>query len=306
MDIHKPVTYRGLTLNGADLAFTGENRITGMRIKRVNYASVSVHGYTEKRSADDGFDASDVFLGVRQVEMQAEVFGVNRAELYDFLDLLRLKMTPTDAYAESPGARGYLPLAFVQPTQLTIHWPTGSIDRQLNVRPMTQPSHELELASSGGDDDGEGMVVPLVLRWEAKDPRFYHPTPQEVVLSGITGSGDLTNRGNYPAPLNFLLVVGAGESAGTFDFQGVGTDMSIEIPDEAAEQIIRVDSVNKVVTQTIGTVETLRMDLPTFNAGTTWPKVPPTPEGDTPAGYSWTSDASLEATSKMFFSEAWV
>lgn len=304
MDLTRPVSYRGLFLNGATGGPGGGNPINGMRLVRVRYTDVPAIGYTEKKSLEDGLDASDVWLGGRNIVLQGEVFGTSKADLFDSLDVLRLKFTATDCYAESPSTRGYLPLAFEVPTLHLGAFPTGFIERVLNVRPLAQPEHDIEFQAIGGRAT-EGYALPYVARVQARDPRFYAPTPVESFLTGAGGSGAVVNRGNYPAPLSILLRPDS-TAAGSFLLTGLGTSMNIVIPAGGADRFVSVDSHNKVVTLIVGSTETLRMDLPTFNSGTTWPKVPPTPEGSS-AAFDWSvSGVSLISPSRLAFSEAWV
>lgn len=305
MDITRDVTYRGLLLTGADGGPGGNNPIEGIRTTRVRFGDVSVHGYTEKKSLDDGMDASDVFLGTRVVNIRAEVYAADKAGLFDLLDLMRLKFTPTDAYNESPGERGYLPLEFSQATKLTTNWPTGFIDKVLYCRPSMQPEHDIEFAALG-EEDGGGYIVPFTARLEAKDPRFYNPLLVEEFISGTSGVGGIRNKGNYPAPLNMVIHSLASQPKGaTFGFVGFGSTLKVTIPAGADDRTVRIDSINKVCTLTVGETETLRMDLIEFLADTTWPKVLSTPEGYNPAGYSWTCTEALDVLSRFFLQEAW-
>lgn len=305
MDLARPVTYRGLNLNNAVGGPGGNNPIQGIRLTRAQYSDVSVHGYTEKRSLDDGFDASDVFIGMRDITLQGEVFARSKAALFDALDALRLKFTPTDAYRESPREQGYLPLGFEVPTLFTTYWPSGYIPRVIYARPAMQPSYAIAMAAMLGRTE-DGYSVPFDARLQAKDPRFYLYDDIEVFCAGSGETGTLVNRGNYPAPLNFVLQATAGQTAErTYNFIGMGTSMSVTIPAGTQERIVRVDSIKKVVTLTVGQNETLRMDLISFSADTTWPKVPPTPEGDSPAGFEWTCSPDI-SNSRFFYNEAWV
>lgn len=305
MDITGPVVYRGLTLTGAVGGPGGDNPIEGIRLTRARYSDATVHGYTEKRSLDDGMDASDIFLGARQVVIQGEVFARSKAKLFDLLDLLRLTFTPTDAYREDPDNRGYLPFAFTQPTLYTIYWPTGVVNRVIYLRPEAQPDHTVDFTALGGRAT-DGYVVPFSTRLQAKDPRFYSPALTEEFISGSAGSGVLYNKGNYPAPLDILVHLSAADSGGgVFDFVGLGSNMQVTIPAGASDRTLRIDGHKKVVTMTVNDVETLRMDLIEFTAGTTWPVVPPTPEGDSPAGFQWTSGVPLAVQSRLFFRDTW-
>lgn len=304
MDLTKPVSYRGILLNAAGTPEAGA-AIAGVRLTEVKFTDVGVHGYVEKKSLSDGMDASDVYMGQRNVALVGEVFAEDKGWLFDYLDALRLKFTPTDAYAEDPDKRGYLPLYFQTMTKYTSHWPGGVVDRMLFCRPTTQPDHSIQLAAIS-ENNSRGYVVPFSARLEAKDPRFYYIDSIDASLPGIGGgSGTFTNRGNYYTPLNFILQPST-TGGGTFLFSGVGSNFDCTIPAGTVGRIVRVDSLNKVVTLTENDIETLRMDLINFNAGTTWPQVPPTPEGDSPAGWSWSSSVSLDgAVSRAFFNEAW-
>lgn len=306
MDITRPIDYRGLLLTGAIGGPGGNQPIAGIRLTRAKYSDASVHGYTEKRSLDDGMDASDVFLGMRSVSLQGEVYAARLAGLFDAIDLLRLKFTPTDAYNEDPTERGYLPLTFSQPTLLTVNWPSGFSDRFIRVRPARQPDHTIDFGAIG-KESGEGFVVPFAVVMDAKDPRFYNVDLMEEFISGTSGSGTLRNRGNYPAPMNTLVHSLASQSnEAVFNLTGFGTNMTVTIPAGANDRTVRIDGQKKVVTLTVGATETLRMDLIEFNAGTTWPSVPPTPEGESPAGYDWTCTETIDVLSRMFYREAWV
>lgn len=305
MDILSDVTYRGLVLTGAAGGPGGNNPVQGFRLTRASYSDVSVHGYTEKKSLEDGFDASDVFLGMRRVVLQGEVFSRSLAAMFDLLDTLRLIFTPTDAYNQDPRERGYLPLYFQQPTTLTVDWTTGVILRELRCRPSAQPEFDIQMNAINGDLNNGGFVMPWVVRLEARDPRFYGIDDIEYMFSGAGTTGHVRNRGNYPAPVNFVL--GANTTGiKTFTFKGMATDMVVTIPDGVGSRTVVVDGLNKVVTLHIGETETLRMDLIKFNSGTTWPKAPPTPQGSEDIDFDWTwATGGLVAGSRLFFREAW-
>jgi hypothetical protein len=308
VDITSDVTYRRLLLTGAKVNNPGgAGAIEGIRLTRARYGDVSVHGYTEKKSLDDGMDASDVFLGQRQVVLSGEVYAATKADLFDRLDALRLTFTPTDAYNEGPRDRGYLPLTFQQPTGFTDDWPLGVIPRELRCRPAAQPEHDIQFNAINGDDDS-GFVVPFVLRLEAKDPRFYGVTDIMSIFdtsAGHTGVA-IRNRGNYPAPVNLVLGYDA-SAAKKFTLIGLGggANLEVTIPAGPDPRTVLVDGVAKVVTLNIGTTETLRMDLIKFNNSTTWPRIQPTPQGSDDLLFDWTFDGTLAAGSRLFFREAW-
>jgi hypothetical protein len=308
VDITSDIHYRGLLLTGAaQVGEGGAATISGLRITRATYSNVSVHGYTEKKSLDDGMDASDVFLGVRQVILQGEAYASTKGKLFDILDDLRLTFTPTDAFNEAPRFRGYLPLYFEQPTAHLIHWPEGVIPRELRCRPSAQPEHDIQFSAISGDADS-GFVVPFVLRLEAKDPRFYGVDDLDYLFvgDGVVGAHLPRNRGNYPAPVNLVLASDV-TSTTKFTLVGVNTNLEVTIPSGTGTRTVVVDSYDKVVTLTAGSTETLRMDLIKFNSGSTWPRAMPNPEGQPDSLFDWsyTTGEELVAGSRMSFRETW-
>ena len=308
MDLTRDIVYRGLKLTGAAIP-VGGGPIEGIRLTRARYSEASVHGYVEKKSLEDGMDASDVFLGMRSIELAGEVYAATKGGLYDTLDILRLTFTPTDAYNESPSQRGYLPLYFSQPTLLLGHHPDGFIERVAYARPAATPSYEVQFAGLGGDP-ARGFSVPFTARLECKDPRFYADQRTEVYFSGTESpvGAFVINRGLYAAPVNFLLQMPASQTAeALFDFNGMDSHFTCKIPAGTQERVVRIDSLQKVVTVTTNNIETLRMDLPVFLSGSTWPKVKHTPQTDVDGiAYSWTCTEALGSASRLFFQEAWV
>jgi hypothetical protein len=308
VDLARPVIYRGITLN--DAASTGPgggNTVVGMRLTRVSYSIVSTHGYTEKNALKDGMSASDVFMGIRRVDMAGEVYGEDKAELFDRLALLRYALTPTTAYAAAPADKGYLPLTFFVPTAKVSDWPTGYIQQSIRCRPIAQP--EWMVTHEAIDSNvPRGFVIPVSMGFEAKDPLIYHPTRIVEYFDGTADSGSLRNRGTYPTPLNFVLRR-SGSLTGSclFVFVGMGANMSVTIPADTVDRYVIVDSANRVVYYDRGDGPELRMDLIDTEraSGYTWPTVPPTPEGESASIYSWTATAPLDALSEMSFYEAW-
>ena len=114
MDISKSISYRGLELNGATI-LPGRT-LRGIAIEAADYSNVDVVGYTEKRAGSDGVHASDVYLGGRTVQLSGHIYATSLAEMFDFLHVLRSVFSPTSAYQDDPGARGFLPIHFQQST----------------------------------------------------------------------------------------------------------------------------------------------------------------------------------------------
>jgi hypothetical protein len=308
MDIARPVTYRGIVLNSASFGAGGNNPIAGMRLTRVTFAPVTIHAYVEKNALKDGMSASDVFMGMRRVDMVGEVYGERKADLFDRLALLRYALTPTSAYAAAPTEKGYLPLTFEVPTTYISDWPSGYIQQSIRARPAAMPdwviTHEAIMAESA-----RGFVIPVSMSFEAKDPLIYNPTRKVEYFDGLSGSGYVRNRGTYPTPMSLVLRRSGSLTGGCiFAFVGLGANMAVTIPAGTTDRYVIVDSVNRVVYYDEGEGPTLRMDLidTERESGYTWPTVPPTPEGESAAIYSWSATTPLDDLSEMSFYEAWV
>lgn len=299
MDLTRPVEYRGLQLN--DAATQPNGPIVGIQLDTADYSEVPAVGYSEKRSAGDGFDSSDVFLGARRVVLAGTVYGADRADLFDRLQSLRLAFSPTSAYADSPGTFGYIPLDFDVPTN-DIAFPSGFIAQCLRVRPSRMPSWAIRRDQIGGVTDN-GLAVQWQAALDAKDPRVYAQVQQDFAtwVGRTSGSGTFTNKGDYPAPLDILLFAPAGAAAATLDLVIAGSNMHLKMPTNATKpQILRYDGGEKVVRLQVDTTITLRMDLLSFTAGTTHPLIKP---GSNP--FTYARGVAIGAGSHMWFWESW-
>lgn len=305
MDLTRPVSYRSLQLN--DSGSTGGGPITGIQLDSVDYSDVPGVGYSEKRSMDDGFDSSDVFLGARRVQLQGTVYGASRANLYDRLQDLRYAFSPTAAYASDPGDFGYLPLNFDVPTNDN-RWPAEAsglrfIPQALRVRPSRLPQWSVVRDRTGGVDTG--MAMQFMVQCDAKDPRVYAQTEQDHSswvgrTVNPTPAPSMLNRGDYPSPLNILLAAPAGAAAATLDIVIGSSNMHLKMPASASAQVLRYDGTKKVVTLQVGSVVSLRMDLLSFTAGTTHPLIIPGANS-----FTYSRGVAIGAGSHMWFWESW-
>jgi hypothetical protein len=294
--------YRGLNLNGVAQQAAGE-RMTGSQVSSVRMGNVPGVGWTEKRSLGDGNDASDVYLGARRVFLQGFVYGRSRAEMFDFQQSLLTALSPTASYNSNPAEFGYNPLYYAVPT-LDLDFDVDTVGdryRTLYVlaRPLATPTVDINRDASGGQEDlGSGIAWSAVL--EAKDPRVYVFPDQETDLDGSDSGTFATNRGDYPSPLNFILVVATAGAPTSYHFVGAGTDMYIDIPASTVQQVFRYDGYLHVLTVETNGVEVLRMDLLRFVNENTHPLVLPGSSG------SWTGTGpALASGSRLFWAEAY-
>jgi len=322
MDLSKPIAYRGMQVN----TLTENGRmLKGIVVENADYSGVTAVGYTEKRAAADGIHASDVYLGPRIIELSGFIYEPTLAELFDTLHLMRSAFSPTAAYQESPGDRGFLPLTFSQPT-LDSDFPTGVTNLQLLARPEAGLRFTLNrdrLADKGLVDGVPGSaksgVRAVVAGWAsrliAKDPRVYVLPEQSFALLGIKNSltdGIAVNRGDYETPMNMQLIVAATPAAdANFRLTGLnGVDMTITVKRLQSDgttlmppTIYRWFGDDRVLmTQSITPENSplvLRMDLVTMGQANRKPMVAP---GSPTFKYSHTAD--LASGSRLFWSEA--
>lgn len=214
MDISKSISYRGLEINGAALQ-TGRV-LRGIAVEQVDYSVVDADSYSEKRAASDGIHVSDVYLGGRSLDLSGFIYTTSLAEMFDFLHVLRAIFSPTSAYQDSPGDRGFLPMHFTQPTLDTTSFPGGIQPLFINVRPVRGP--RFQITRDRQDASGpKHNLRPTATGWSAqliaRDPRVYvDPAQSHDVSADYTNvwvSDQAINRGDYESPLNIMLVTGS-------------------------------------------------------------------------------------------------
>lgn len=311
IDTTAPIAYRGLDLNDAELI--GESLI-GNAVSRILPGAVAGVGYTEKKAAGDGLNASDVWQAGRMMSMTVVTYAASLGDLSDRMQANVAALTPRSAYVESPGDLGFLPLQFWVPTarvgNMVINatqvaqWPTGEIECFVRARPRSQPEYVIDRDSVGGDGND-----PHAIQWnvvfECIDPRIYI-SPRIDTNIEDTGAGDATytlyNRGTYPTPLNIELVIPAAAGGHVVAITGAGTDMTLTIPTHATlERVVRVSSTDQIVTsQLAGGEQTLALSYLNTVANRVWPSIEP-------AGYAAVrvvNNKTLDTGSLIWYYEA--
>jgi hypothetical protein len=314
MDLSKPIDYRGLQLNDADLA-AGQRLLRGIAIEKADYSTVDAVGYTEKRAEADGLHASDVYLGPRLIDLSGVIYAASAPELFDRLRLLRVVFSPTSTYQEDPVNKGFVPLRFHQTTEDTQSFPGGLINLFIRARPRGLPRWNLTR------DRIIGVASkPQSLPWQvsllAKDPRVYIDPQQVIDISGAAHTAAVnakaTNRGDYESPLNILLVIGnvAPVAGSQFRLQGFGVDMRIAIEPKANVVYRWRGNDRTLMTQDArdpNSPEALRMDLVTFAGRARKPMVPAKINPVSrpfQSDFSYTCTTALAAGSRLFWNEA--
>jgi hypothetical protein len=213
-----PVRYNGVDLNTTVPA--GEGKRYGNQLEAVDFGRSQARAYTAPRAQDDGLDASDVFMGPRYINLTGATYGSSPGDLHDRLQGVRTALTPTVAYNTDEPDYGYIPLEFVLPTEHRDDFPDGTRLLQFFARPTGQPQFVLQRDGGGaigaaGPEKGGGIMWRSTL--ECKDPRMY-VRPQTLVpwtAATPAGGSPLVNRGDYPAPLDILIVLGAATTLAT-------------------------------------------------------------------------------------------
>jgi hypothetical protein len=311
MDLSKAVLYRGVPVN--DAVLIPGKVLRGTTIETADYSGVQGIGYTEKRAAMDGVHASDVYLGPRDVTLQGLIYAENSAQLFDYLHTLRAIFSPTSAYQQSPGDRGFLPLQFQQPTGDTESFPGGVIPLQLFIRPRSLPSFQIARDRTGGVATRPQTMPWSVALW-AKDPRVYVDPAQSFSVSGgphTNVAGAAINRGDYESPLNVQINISTAPAAGqTVRIQGFNVDMTIKLLAEANrtyrwygdDRVLMVqDSTNANAAQV------LRMDLVAFATKNRKPMVPAAinpPVKPYTSSFTYSSTVALGSGSRLWWYEA--
>lgn len=98
-----------------------------------------------------------------------------------------------------------------------------------------------------------------------------------------TQAGDFTHRGNYPAPLQMIFVVGS--QAGTIAVQAGDSIFTITVPASSGLRTIRFKGADKVITSEEADVESLAYGYLSFSGDSTWPQISP---GTTPYTVTFT------------------
>lgn len=213
VDLTNTVCYNGYCF-GFDFP-AGGGPGQGSYIRRINLSAIEAVGYADKRALQDGFDAADVFLGRRTIQIDGAVYGSSRGAAFDELSELKAAFHPVDAFEQDTTNLGFLPLTFFRPTADIVTWPESAypsgIPLQVYCRP-SQPVIEEYIRQQTGGVDEKGMAINPTAHLWARDPRLYLQTAQSVAISASTST--LTYRGDYESwPIVSFTMTAAGNSA---------------------------------------------------------------------------------------------
>jgi hypothetical protein len=276
-----PVQYGGVDFN--TVVDVGNGMRSGCLLEQFDYGASQGVGYTQKRSQDDGMDASDVYMGQRRIDLIGTVYGQTIAELFDKLQDIRTVLTPTVAYALDAPDHGFIPLTFSLPT-MDSNFPSAAgdgtapyvRDLEFRARPLGQP--QFSIRRDTGAFNGEGSGRGGAITWRASlmcaDPRMYVRPDIWVPFTGPVTGAPIVNRGDYPAPLDILLGIASSPAGGYLQIDVGGSNMNIGL-NALTNAVVRYSGTLKVLTLQLSgaNTDTLRMDMLSFLNNTTHPKV---------------------------------
>ena len=293
IDLAESITYRGLDINTTVL---GNGRVAGYTVEEVRLMPIDGVGYKEKRSLADGFDYGPVYLGKRDIFVRGVVYGEDANDHAQKRYNLLSAFNPALCYKAAPLDHGFHALEFIVP-----YWnPVGPKSMLVYARPSEVPG-TLVLPETNSQLDSPTSSL-FELRLECRDPRIYDASATTMTITDGSNNLDQTVDGNAEPPVNFVFVTGD-TSDFTFTFSGFGSQFTLSVaPGFPENSIVTVDSALKIVTvKQPSLVETLRMDLITFAAGTTWPQAT---EGENTVTGTLTSASPLNGA-YMTYREAW-
>lgn len=273
--------------------------LSGCKVETVDWSDLDVVQFTEKRSLGDGLDVGDVYLGGRRIHMVGSIAATTRASLYDALRTLRAALSPTLAFRQAPGDKGYQPLYFSEPTNDQDNWPDGAIPMRVLALPRNFQATVRRDAQGG--DDGDAIAIEWACLFTMRDPRIYAECPVEIDFADASDvAGNINNPGNSYSPLNGEWTVGS--AAGSIKASIGDSQFVITVPASTGNRVIRFKGDDKILTFEENSVETLGMDKLAFLNNTNWPLLPP---GVSPYSIDFTTITLTDTTSKLWFWPSW-
>lgn len=153
------------------------------------------------------------------------------ASLADVERAMRAAFDPALCYLDAPATDGVYTFDFTDPTLDTTNHPTGLIALRAYCRPMAQPSIVENIGDAGRLDYTLGLI--------AADPRIYAQAETTLALTPGSASGNVTNKGTWPAPLRATIVM-AGAGASNFTLARGGVSFVLDLSGVSGGQTVVV------------------------------------------------------------------
>lgn len=276
MDLTEDVTYRGFLLNDKDIADTvtssreSGSGIRGCVIDSVDWGEVDVIQFREPKAQEEGVDTGEPALGARRVVLTGTLYAPSRDLLFDDLQSLRAALAPRLAWLDEPSDMGFQPLYFSRPTARADDYPALVIPLRVLAMPYSL-KYVLSRRQHGGVDT-DALAIPWVGSFLMRDPRIFAVDPTDNEFTG-SESGNVVNRGDYPATLNILFEVDA--LSGSLSFSIGGATFTITVPTSTGVRVFRYKGQDNILTVEEDSVEEMRLDLITWTNQSGKPSIPP-------------------------------
>lgn len=263
-DLSKPISYNSLSINTVSRTSSG-TPMSGYEVNEFNLAAVAVRQYLDGRATADGIDASDVYLGRRDVELIVTAYGSTIGDFWDKANALLGAFSPTVAYAADTANLGFLAFDYYQPTADIETWPLSAypsgIPLRMYLRPNGLPSYTSRRDDQGGVS-GKGTSKQFRIPMIARDPRKV--LQAETTVSIGTGSTLATAtgayRGNFPTTWT-AIVTTVNTTPVVVEIEGSAYTVAPELGGT-----FTIDAADRVLYK----ATTLRMDLLTWSS---WPTI---------------------------------
>jgi hypothetical protein len=168
---------------------------------------------------------------------------------------------------------------------------------------------------AGGAPGSKGDLGGMAVQWqgqlECKDPRLYVRPDTWVQWTTAQSGVAIRNRGDYPAPLDILLIVNAAPANSYIEVDMGGSTIRIRVGGLATNTIVRYSGELKVLTidnASGGEADVLRMDLFALLANKTHPRVMPSDDdkypGDGKFNIRFSGAPTFKTGTRFMFSEA--
>jgi hypothetical protein len=226
MDLNAPISYNGITISGVTTQANGGKK-RGIVIERCDPSNMDVTGYFDKIAMRDGMDAGEGFLGARQFNIVAGVYGTSKGDTWDQLGSVLEAFDPFNATLADSELFGFQPMTFYRPTADISTWPTSAypngIPLQYYVRPARPPLYTINREATT-----DGFSITVQVPMVAREPFAFAQTATSAALTTTTNGVALANNGTRATwPIFAFTMTAAGHSAMAVEMRspGVGTTL---------------------------------------------------------------------------------
>lgn len=265
------------TIIGTPMFAGGSAPLSGYVVSGFGVGPTSAIGYEDPKAIADGVDTAEAYAGRRVLTVGLDVYGSNRANLFQNVqNIINLMRFMPKSFESSDGFRK------LKARMLTTdsNFPDGSIPIYFLARPLQIPQSESNSTQFTGSD-ALGYSTKMVLYFLLKYPYKYADSINEVNIPITNTAVAIENHGAAPADLQ-IAFESTSNTARTTDLlvtvsvDDVPLELNITQTAGVDGSIYRswlVDYKDQVVytreqnTSTFATTSTVTMNLITINSG---------------------------------------